>query len=263
MPKPSSALYHSEVFRAGLELASLSLPPTQSFLEHAPKGNRHPVIVIPGFTANDRSTKLLRNYLRGLGYNVTGWRQGVNMGVRPAKIERVVQMIAKAVDRTGTKASLVGQSLGGIFGREIAKAFPELIEQVICLGSPFSDTSGGSSRVSKIYEYHNPDHLTKSEQFENENWDLPTPPTTPMTAVYSRWDGVCHWSACMQSQGHERCENVEVHSSHTGMGVNASVLYLVGDRLAQAGKEWTPFKAPRDLAWLYPTGDLFTEFTNT
>ena len=87
-------------------------------------------------------------------------------------------------------------------------------------------------------------------------WDLPEPPPVPMCSVYSRWDGVCHWKSCVQVDGHERCENIEVHSSHTGMGVNASVFYVVADRLAQVDRTWTPFESPRELSWLYPATAL-------
>jgi hypothetical protein len=70
------------------------------------------------------------------------------------------------------------------------------------------------------------------------------PPPVPSTAVYSKGDGVVHWSACLEYQG-ERAENVEVHGSHTGMAVNPLVFHLLADRLAQAPDEWRPFDRQR------------------
>ena len=250
--KPPLGLYYSEALRAGFELSMLSTPQARSLLENVPRGKKHPVVVIPGFTASDKSTKVLRTYIRRLGYTAYGWRQGVNFGVRHSKIEGVLRHIDAAVQSSGSKVSLVGQSLGGIYSREIAKAFPDHIEQVICLGSPFMDIAGAASRVSSLYEHHNPEHLSKTEQFEKEHWELPEPPPVPMSSIYSRWDGVCHWSACVQRGGHDRCENIEVHSSHTGMGVNASVFFALADRLAQAQCTWLPFEPPRELLWMFP-----------
>ncbi len=44
------------------------------------RGDRHPVLVLPGFTASDRSTEVLRWYLRSLGYWTHGWQHGRNYG---------------------------------------------------------------------------------------------------------------------------------------------------------------------------------------
>ena len=73
-----------------------------------------------------------------------------------------------------------------------------------------------------------------------------------MTAVFSRGDGVVHWQTCIQKDGHERCENIEVFGSHTGLAVNASVLYLIADRLAHPNGRWRAFVPPPAVRWLYP-----------
>src|SRR5687767_9484976 len=39
-------------------------------LRRAPRGDGHPVLVLPGLMAADSSTRLLRRYLRRLGYHV-------------------------------------------------------------------------------------------------------------------------------------------------------------------------------------------------
>ena len=47
-------------------------------------------------------------------------------------------------------------------------------------------------------------------------------------------------------------DNIEVHGSHCGLGVNASVLYAIADRLAQAEDDWHPFERTGVKAWMYP-----------
>src|ERR1700679_3318577 len=51
-------------------------------LSLAPKGDGHPVLVLPGLVASDVSTRPLRSFLKNRGYAVSGWRQGRNLGLR-------------------------------------------------------------------------------------------------------------------------------------------------------------------------------------
>ncbi len=49
-------------------------------------------------------------------------------------------------------------------------------------------------------------------------------------------------------------ENIEVHASHTGMGMNPLALYAVADRLAQAPGAWQPFDPSGARRWFFQTG---------
>ena len=48
-------------------------------------------------------------------------------------------------------------------------------------------------------------------------------------------------------------ENIEVHGSHCGMGVNPAVLYVVADRLATPVDAWKPFRRESWLSGVYPS----------
>jgi len=169
----------------------------------------------------------------------------VNFGVRRELFEGVGELLVQLHEEYGCRVSIIGQSLGGIYARELAKHVPDAVRQVITLGSPFNDPEGTASRVSHVYKMFNPDEQTKSEQFQHEAWQINTAPPVPTTSIYSKFDGVCHWRACIQHSGHDQIENVEVVGSHTGMGVNAQALFVVADRLSQRRKEWKPFHAGR------------------
>jgi hypothetical protein len=54
----------------------------------------------------------------------------------------------------------------------------------------------------------------------------------PVTAIYSRSDGIFDWRRCVQPPG-RRAENVEIISSHFGMSTNPLALDVIGDRLAR------------------------------
>jgi pimeloyl-ACP methyl ester carboxylesterase len=97
--------------------ASLLLSP---LLMRAPRGDGHPVLVLPGFLGSDLSTAPLRRYLRELGYDAHGWQLGRNTGglarMRAALSDRLAAIHAA----TGRKVSMVGWSLGGVYARDLA-----------------------------------------------------------------------------------------------------------------------------------------------
>jgi len=236
---PTEVLNLTEPFRAMAELAML--PWAESWLSSVRGGDGHPVIVIPGFTVGDRSTVVLRKFLSELGYLPSGWKQGVNFGVRPELFEGLGELLSELHQQYGCRISLVGQSLGGIYARELAKVNPDAVRQVITLGSPFNDPEGEASNLSDLYKMFNPEEIEKSDQFKQQQWEIGKPPPVPTTAIYSKLDGVCHWRACIQHSGHDRVENIEVTSSHTGMSVNAQTMFVVADRLSQRRRLWKPF----------------------
>ena len=73
----------------------------------------------------------------------------------------------------------------------------------------------------------------------------------PATSIYSRSDGVVAWQTSVGTEG-PSAENIEVVSSHLGMGAHPAVLFAVADRLAQHEGEWQPFERRGWRAAVYP-----------
>ncbi len=73
----------------------------------------------------------------------------------------------------------------------------------------------------------------------------------PSTSVYSRWDGVVPWQACIEPETALH-QNVEVRCSHLGLGVDPATLWLIADRLAAPVGQRAPFRPPPLLRPLYP-----------
>src|ERR1700759_4896775 len=90
-------------------------------LSLAPRGDGHPVLVLPGLIASDVSTRPLRSFLRNRGYAVNGWGQGRNLGLRPGVQNALTDLLEELNDTHGRKVSLVGWSLGGLYARQLAK----------------------------------------------------------------------------------------------------------------------------------------------
>ena len=80
VPPPSRVLALTEMSRALLEFGALPL--ATPLLLSAPRGDGHPVLVLPGFVTTDLSTTVLRRFLRRKGYDVHAWELGRNLGPR-------------------------------------------------------------------------------------------------------------------------------------------------------------------------------------
>src|SRR6201992_2716406 len=86
-------------------------------LSLAPRGDGHPVLVLPELVASDASTRPLRSFLKNKGYAVSGWRQGRNLGLRPGVQNAMTDLVHELSDTHRRRVSLVGWSLGGLYAR--------------------------------------------------------------------------------------------------------------------------------------------------
>ncbi|MEL6183036.1 MAG: alpha/beta fold hydrolase [Myxococcota bacterium] len=183
------------------------------------------VVVLPGFLTGDGSTWPLRRALSSLGHEVRGWGLGTNRGNVPKLLPRVRQRIEALAG--GDPVHLVGWSLGGYLAREVARDRPDLVRQVITLASPII---GG------------PKYTVTARRYASQGYDLDaieaevsartsSPLQVPVTAFYSARDAIVSPAACID-RSCPQTEHVEVDASHLGMGVSASVIRLVAERLA-------------------------------
>ena len=223
---PPPMLYQFLEARAGAEFASLMLM-LPLLRMGAPRGDDRPVIVLPGFMANDNSTWLLRRFLEEIGYSVTGWGLGRNTGPGQPLIDRLIERSATLHRAHDQKINLVGWSRGGTLAREIARARPDLVRQVITLGSP---VKGGpsSTSIGRIMQANT--GMTEAQVRELIRRRERTPIKVPVTALYSKTDGVVSWQASIDDTNPD-VEHVEVQSSHVGFGVNPQVFRIVAERL--------------------------------
>ena len=120
-----------------------------ALIRRFPHGDGHPVMVLPGFTGADPSTRTLRHALRANGWWVHGWGQGRNKGPDAATMAGVHRQLEAVNERHGRTVSLVGYSLGGVIARNLARESPELVRCLVMLSAPFRFRPGdGSSNES-------------------------------------------------------------------------------------------------------------------
>jgi pimeloyl-ACP methyl ester carboxylesterase len=242
---PSWLWYLTEPTRAAVDIGQFAA--TRQLLRAAPSGDGHPVMVLPGLGGTDATTAALRRFLSGLGYDVHGWGLGRNIGPTRTAVQGIRSQLRTlgGVD----KVSVIGWSLGGIFGREIAREHPELVRQVITLGSPYAMTDMRQTRANPMYQLLARFYVPGAEHPPPEHTRPPFP--VPATSIYSKTDGIVAWQTCMSEPG-PRQENVAVSCSHLGYGYNPTVMWVVADRLAQPYGFWSPFAPPPGMANMYP-----------
>ncbi|MEM1189522.1 MAG: alpha/beta hydrolase [Pseudomonadota bacterium] len=250
LPPPPAWLALTEPHRVVLE--AMSLASLRVLLDRLPSGDGHPVMVLPGFLGSDAYNASLRRFLRGLGYRTHGWGLGRNLGPREGALERLIQRVQALVERYGRPLSLVGHSLGGIFARELAREEPQLVRQVVSLGSPFGRGRHSGSYPARLFEALNP-----TEELPVALDELHWSPPVPSTAVYSRGDGIINWRTAQQNVNFLRgsSQSIQVRGSHCGMTLNPTVWYLIADRLRQPADGWKPFSVSGIASVVIPSLD--------
>jgi pimeloyl-ACP methyl ester carboxylesterase len=228
--------------RVWLEFATLL--PALPLLELTPRGDGHSVLVLPGWLASDRSTQALRWFLRRRGYDVHGWEQGRNLGPTPDAVAALGRRFTALRKRSRRRVSVIGWSLGGIYARELARHFPNDVRQVITLASPFREPA--ATRATALFR------RLHGRGGDEHGARLAAPLPVAATSLYSRTDGIVAWQSCLDDDGPLR-QNVEVVSSHIGMGHHPAALHVIADRLAQPEDTWRPYVPRGWAAWTVRT----------
>jgi len=210
-------------------------------MKRLPRGDGHPVIVFPGFVASDYSTRPMRGLLKDLGYKTFGWGLGRNLRFNDDREADMRALLKRVYEDEGRKVSLIGWSLGGVFAREVAKANPEYVRNVITLGSPISGDMDHSN-ATRLYEFFNG---PPSEVMQKRLKTIAKAPPVPTTSIFTKTDGIVAWRGSVQETGQrtgERIDNICIPASHVGLGVNPLAMCAIADRLAQAEGQWAPFE---------------------
>ena len=218
------------------------------WLRKLPMGDGHRVLVLPGLAANDLTTLPMRAFLKDRGYQPSPWDQGLNLGPREGVLDALRARVRELFNLDRKKISLVGWSLGGVYARELAKEMPAMIRCVITLGSPFAGPPQATNAwwlFERVSGHPEPDAEMQAA--------LRLAPPVPTTSIYSRTDGIVAWQCSLNPPG-PLAENIEVHASHIGLGLNPLAMVAMVDRLAQDPKRWQSFDTSGLRRFFFKTG---------
>ncbi len=245
----------TEIPRAGLEATRLAFA-LPGLARDLPRGDGHPVLVLPAYGAGDAGLWPLRRFLAGLGYDAHAAALGLNLDrgeLRIRRVEdaarfrrvqsaRVVERARAIRARTGRRPSLVGWSMGGLFAFDAARQAPEAVRQVVTLGSPFGDPRG-TSLWEVMRRISGSDVPVEAQDFSR--WLDPIPhaetgPIAPVTILYSRRDGIVGETAARfaapadpeaKDRGLHGVRYEHVESSHLGFPVNLAAYRAIARAL--------------------------------
>ena len=240
--RPSFLVSMAELPRVLMEAGCLAVT-WSSLLAGAPRGSGQPIVIVPGFLGGDDSTWPLRQFLTRLGHPAQPWLLGRNRG-HPEAIEKLGRRFYRLFQVYEKPITLIGQSLGGVYARELAREFPDAVRMVITLGSPIGahgpeDTSPMVTRLFEQMSGMSVEEMRARAKGQDTTRALPV----PSTAIYSKSDGVVSWNACLQEES-AIAENVEIVGSHTGMAMHPMVWHVIADRLAQPSGAWEKYEMP-------------------
>jgi triacylglycerol lipase len=200
--------------------------------------DRKVVMLIPGFLAGDVTLAPLANFCRWLGHRAVYAGIWSNSECPRETMRKLNSRLALAYEKFEQPIVVIGQSLGGVYAREIAREQPEMVERVISLGSPIRQPRHAANLAVQAVARSVAAIRGKADGCLSESCKCgvmlsdESPAQVPATHVYSRTDGVVHWESCIDLSGSPTVENVEVMGTHVGMGLNADVYRVIADRLA-------------------------------
>ena len=226
--RPPLILLGTEPLRAAMEFARHKFAKP----DHSKPGDGHPVIIFPGLGADGKSVSILREHCRALGYDAFDWGQGLNTGPKgdlDTWLHTLKSQMTDLLADHSQQATLIGWSLGGLYAREIGKLMAPRVRQVITIGTPFN-AEADLTHVGWLFRLLSGNSSAINPTLSQR---LRTPPPMRTTSIYSRSDGVVAWQTCRHDKVSRLVHEIEVESSHIGMGWNREVLTAVADRLRQ------------------------------
>lgn len=221
-PSPSAALLSEWQF--GLQLLRLGF--STFGLRKLPRGNKAPIILLPGYLAPEWTMEPMRRYLNWLGYDAHHWTLGINQGNPERDHELMVPQVATLAAASGQPVALVGWSLGGTIAREVARIRPDIVSKVVTYGTP---VIGGPKFTVGAGVYGEEECNRIANLIDELDQDAPI--EVPITAIFTRNDRTVAWPACIDRASKD-VKHVEVNSSHASMGVDPDVWRIVAQRLA-------------------------------
>ena len=190
------------------------------------------ILLIPGFLAGDSTLYPLANWLRSRGHRVFFSGILANADCPRRAVDRLGRILIEQYQKAGGKLVIIGHSLGGIYARELARRFPDKVEQIILLGSPIHEPLKHANpyvvMVARLTRYLHHHDTCELDSICGINGDAP-PPGVRETIIYSKNDGVVDWEGCIERG--PNVEVVEVGGTHVGLPYNLETLGIIKDRI--------------------------------
>jgi pimeloyl-ACP methyl ester carboxylesterase len=201
--------------------------PRAALLEAAPRGDGHAVLVLPALLTSDAATRRVRDFLAALGYAAEGWGLGIDWGPTPRLMAGARARLGELAARHG-QVSLLGYSMGGLFARWLAQQDPGAVRQVISVCAPLREP---------LRHFFLPPgplvRLWRGVDIHALAAEVARPLPVPGAAIYSRNDGIVHWTSCLDP-ALPAARQRAIAGAHMLIMADPAVMALVAELLAPA-----------------------------
>ncbi len=220
----------SNIREFGTPIEWLKLPLSTKSLFRVPRGDGRRVLLLPGYQSPEWAMEPLAAYLRAIGYSASTWGLGVNGGNVDGLTEAFGARVDAMSETLSEPITLIGWSLGGVIARETARLNSTSVREVVTMGTPLI---GGPkyTAVGDIFARQNGLNLDEFEREVHTRNSVGL--KQPLTVIYSKSDGIVGWKAAIDVYN-PQARNIQVRSTHFGLGLNSKVWKIVAEALGTA-----------------------------
>jgi len=225
-----------------MDWLALRLSPVY-FGHGVPHGDGSAVVLVPGFMAADAFLFEMHGWLRRIGYRPYMSGIGLHAECPGRSTDRLIETVERAQAETGRRVRIVGHSLGGIIGRRVCLERPELISQLVYLGSPLQALHAHPVVTAAValvrlalttLAADPPDCLSERCNCGFLRGLLqPLSKSIHHAAIFTRSDGIVDWRDALETDARL---NYEVKGTHTGLVCNAGAYRALAELLAGEGE---------------------------
>ena len=196
------------------------------------------MVLLPPAAAGDWLMPIMLSWLRRIDYTAYRSSIGLHVDCSDRTLTKVLPRVEQIAEENDRKVTLVGHSRGGLLGRAIAAARPDLVERLITLASPIEDpfavknvTLAAAANRQRNRLQHHPELLARGCMTEacacpyGEFFRAELRP--PLISLFTRHDDVVHWEACLV----EGARNIEVRGTHVGLLASRNVYVALAHAL--------------------------------
>lgn len=195
------------------------------------------MLVIPGFMARERSALSLLHVMETAGWQVEAADVGRNSGPAYIGVDAAEADLLRLAEQAEGRVTLVGHSRGGQFARILAVRHPELVAQVVVIGTPLvvkypwfaavkvpAEVLDRTWRAGAFGEVF-PDREDRVDRDRYAEF----PAGIDFVSIYSRSDGIVDWRTSIEPAA----ALMEIDASHRGLINSVAGISAIGRALAR------------------------------
>lgn len=202
-----------------------------------PNGEGRPVLVVPGFFAATDSADDLIAILSKANWSVELAAVGRNAGPAYDSLSAAEADLKRMATQTNKPVTIIGHSRGGQFARVLAVRYPELVRQIITVGSPlcvkypkFAAVNVPASVLDYLWRrgLFGPVRPAEEDAVDRDRY-APFPAHIDFVSVFSKSDGIVDWRLSVDPAA----THVEVQTSHRAIWDSINGITAIVEAMAK------------------------------